>query len=125
MKRSIACVIIALAAASASPASADSGMKVCGAKYRAAKADKCLPAGQTWNQFLAQCRGASAPAMHAAAAGQTPRAPRPESAAMQAMHQRQRQCGEQWRADKAAGRLSAGQAWAKYWSECNARLKAH
>ena len=47
----------------ASPASAQANaMKDCSAKYQAAKANKTLPAGQTWIQFLAQCRKTAAPA---------------------------------------------------------------
>ena len=62
-----------------SPASAtDNAMKVCSARYQAAKA---------------------------------------------AMHERQRQCGPQWKADKAAVKIHAGTTWPEYWSACNARLK--
>ena len=41
---------------SAPASAADNAMQVCGAKYQAAKKANQLPAGQTWNQFLAQCR---------------------------------------------------------------------
>jgi hypothetical protein len=118
----------------ASPASAaDNAMKVCGAKYQAAKSAKTLPAGETWNQFLAQCRkglgtsatAASVPARPTLASASRPAShlPGAQSPAMMAMHNRQRQCGQQWKADKAAGRIPAGQTWPKYWSACNARLK--
>ena len=40
----------------ASPASAaDNAMKVCGAKYQAAKSAKTLPAGQTWPKYWSAC----------------------------------------------------------------------
>jgi hypothetical protein len=118
----------------ASPASAaDNAMKVCGAKYQAAKSAKTLPAGETWNQFLAQCRkglgtsatAAPAPARPTLASASRPASQLPgaHSPAMMAMHNRQRQCGQQWKVDKAAGRIPAGQTWPKYWSACNARLK--
>ena len=133
----------ALVAASAAtmafavPAHAENAMQVCGAKYQAAKAAKTLPAGQTWNQFLAQCRAslpkATPPAPVAttatkttvaktvtAATTKTPGQPTP---AQQAMYARERQCGAQFKADKAAGKLPAGQKWPQYWSACNKRMK--
>jgi hypothetical protein len=119
---------------------ADNVMKTCGAQYQAAKAGKTLPAGQTWNQYLAQCRAglkttpAASPAAstHALAPSAAPMAaakpashlPGAQSPAMVAMHDRQRQCGTQWKADKAAGKIPAGQKWPQYWSACNKRLKA-
>lgn len=122
-----------------SPAhAADTVMKACGARYQAAKAGKTLPAGQTWGQFLAQCRGGlkttPAEATHAlaptsvaaatpAAASRASHLPEARSPAMAAMHDRQRQCGQQWKADKAAGKIPAGQKWPQYWSACNTRMK--
>jgi hypothetical protein len=41
-----------------------------------------------------------------------------------AMHARQKQCGTEWKAAKAAGTIEKGQTWPKYWSACNKRLKA-
>ncbi len=121
---------------------ADNAMKVCGAQYQAAKKANSLPAGQTWNQYLAQCRAglktapaaaspaASTHALPPAAAPAPVAAARPashlpgaQSPAMVAMHDRQRQCGAQWKTDKAAGKIPAGQTWPKYWSACNTRLK--
>lgn len=134
-----ALTIVAAGVAATSPAQADNAMQVCGAKYQAAKTGKTLPAGQTWNQFLAQCRTtlpktSAAPAAVApaakplGAAAAAPAAPaakvaRAQSPAMAAVHDRQRQCGAQWKADKAAGKIPAGQTWPKYWSACNTRLK--
>jgi hypothetical protein len=109
-------LVAGTAIAQAGPAhAAGDVLKVCGAKYQAAKADGRLPAGQSWAQFLAQCRGTVAPAPRSAVA-----APGPATAAM---HDRQRRCGEQWKADKAANRLPAGQRWPQYWSACSKRLK--
>lgn len=127
-------------AAAASPAfaAADNAMKVCGAKYQAAKTAKTLPAGQTWNQFLAQCRGtlpktaaaatpvkpATVPAKPARVVTAKPAStPGQPTAAQSAMYARERQCGAQWRADKAAGKIPAGQTWPQYWSACNKRMK--
>ncbi len=113
----------------AAPASAAGDvMKVCGAKYQAAKADKSLPAGQTWAQYLAQCRGtqsaaAPAPAPAVKSAGGAGHLPGAQSPAMVAMHDRQHKCGQQWSADKAAGKVPKGQTWPQYWSACNTRMK--
>ena len=118
-------------------AAGDNAMKVCGAKYQAAKAGGTLPAGQTWQQFLTQCRGATgaaAPVKRLApdgAVGGKPvgtRATRTNtagvpSAAQTAMRTRMKQCSGQWQADKAAGKVPAGQTWPKYWSACSTRLK--
>jgi len=41
-----------------------------------------------------------------------------------AMHARQRACGKEWKADKAAGKIPAGMKWPQYWHECNKRKKA-
>jgi len=131
-----------IGAVSASPAvAADNAMQVCGAKYQAAKKANALPTGQTWNQYLAQCRAgmakpaavtppakpapaaatakparAVAPAKPATASGQP-------TAAQSAMYAREKQCGAQWRADKAAKKVPATQTWPQYWSACNKRIK--
>ena len=103
-------------------------MKECGAKYQAAKANNTL-GGKNWAQFLAACRGsqAAAPAAPvakpAAAAKPASHLPGAQSPAMAAMHDRQRKCGQMWQADKAAGKIPAGQKWPQYWSACNTKLK--
>ena len=42
---------------------------------------------------------------------------------MQAARLRQKQCGTEWKAEKAAGKVAAGTKWPQYWSACNKRLK--
>ena len=37
--------------------------------------------------------------------------------------QRQRQCGQEWRDAKKAGKVEKGMTWPKFWSACNTRLK--
>jgi len=37
---------------------------------------------------------------------------------------RERACGKDWKAEKAAGKIPQGMTWPKYWSECNKRKKA-
>jgi hypothetical protein len=49
---------------------------------------------------------------------------KPLSPAQQAMRERQRKCGAEWKAAKAAGKIEKGTTWPKYWSACNKRLKA-
>jgi len=128
VKMAMTALMAAGMGATAHPASAaDPGnpMKICGAKYQEEKTARTLPAGQTWVQFLAQCR-TSLP-KPAAVAADRPGAPaggRPaRSTAQTATAARQHQCGEQWKADKAAGKIPAGQTWPQYWSACNKRLK--
>jgi hypothetical protein len=128
-------IVVALGVG-ASAHAANDVMKECGAKYQAAKASNAL-GGQNWAQFLAACRkGGSAPvaapaapapmarpATPTAAAKPASHLPGAQSPAMVAMHDRQRQCGQQWKADQAAGKIPAGQKWPQYWSACNTRLK--
>lgn len=122
-KTLLAVIGAALAVAAAAPGSAagDNAMKVCGAKYQAAKAGKTLPAGQTWTQFLASCRAGLGKPAAAAAATRAP-AGQP-SAAQLAVRARMKQCSAQWQADKAGHKVAAGTTWPKYWSQCSARLK--
>lgn len=115
-------------------------MVECSAKYKAAKAAGTLN-GMKWNDFRkAQCgaeaTAAPAPAAAApaaAAAAPAPAAPaastaepgkKPVPAGRAAMIARERACGADWKAAKAAGKIPAGQKWPQYWSECNKRKKA-
>jgi hypothetical protein len=45
------------------------------------------------------------------------------SAGMQAMRERQKKCGAEWKEAKAAGKVEKGMKWPQYWSACNKRLK--
>jgi len=45
------------------------------------------------------------------------------SPAQAAMRERQKKCGAEWKAAKAAGKIQKGQTWPQYWSACNKRLK--
>jgi len=144
MKMTVAAAMLAGIGTVAPAFAADNVMKVCGAKYQAAKTAKSIPATETWNQYLAQCRAslakpaavtapvkpvppvATKPAIAKPAvvtaklAAKTPGQPSPAQAAMYA---RERQCGAQYRADKAAKKIPAGQTWPQYWSACNKRMK--
>ena len=46
------------------------------------------------------------------------------SAGVVAMRERQKKCGAEWKAAKAAGKVEKGMKWPQYWSACNKRLKA-
>jgi hypothetical protein len=58
------------------------------------------------------------------AAATTAKTKKPPSAGQQAMRERQKKCGAEWKAAKAAGKIEKGMTWPKYWSACNKRLKA-
>jgi hypothetical protein len=45
------------------------------------------------------------------------------SAGMQAMRERQKKCGAEWKDAKAAGKVEKGMKWPQFWSACNKRLK--
>jgi len=86
----------------------------------------------TEKDYVAKCRADSAkPATPATAT--TPAAPAPTMApatakkptdGRQAEYARERACGADWKAEKAAGKVPAGMTWPKFWSECNKRKKA-
>jgi hypothetical protein len=85
------------------------------------------PAATTTPAPTAPAASTAKPAATAPAATGAGTAAKPgaqPSAAKTAAHQRQEACGAEWRAAKAAGKISAGQTWPKYWSACNTRLKA-
>jgi hypothetical protein len=44
-------------------------------------------------------------------------------AARQAAHERQKQCGAEWKKMRADGKVEKGMTWPKYYSACNKRLK--
>jgi hypothetical protein len=46
------------------------------------------------------------------------------TAAQLALRERQKKCGAEWKAAKAAGKIESGMKWPQYWSACNKRLKA-
>lgn len=46
-----------------------------------------------------------------------------QTPAQKAMYDRERQCGQMWKASKVSGSIPSGQTWPQYWSQCNARLK--
>src|SRR5262249_8658982 len=129
---------LASAAALAPVAAQAKTMKECAAEW-----DKMKAANQTggvkYRGFTKQCMsGGAAPVGAApapsppttaappppAGAGTTPAKPATGSPGRQAMIARERACGGEWKADKAAGRIPAGMKWPQYWSECDKRKKS-
>jgi hypothetical protein len=49
---------------------------------------------------------------------------RTPSPGQQAARARQKQCGAEWKAARAAGKVDKKMKWPQFWSECNKRLKA-
>lgn len=102
-------------------------MAECSAKYKAAKAAGTLN-GMKWNDFRkAQC-GSDTTAAPGPGPATTPptttTTTTPPSGGRQAMYARERECGKEWKAEKAAGTRPAGMKWPQFWHECDARMKA-
>ncbi len=137
MKTRCLILVAALAGAAAlAPVAAQAKtMKECAAEWDKMKAAK-QTGGMKYRDFSKQCMAGGAAPVGAAPAPATPTtaAPLPSAGAAtpsaagktgrQAMVARERACGAEWKADKAAGRIPAGQKWPQYWSECDKRKKA-
>lgn len=122
-------------------------MKECAAQWQKMKADKTT-GGKTYKDFSKDCMAdsaatpAAAPATTAkpattatttakpaatsttkpaATATTTDKKPSP---AQEAMYERERACGAEWKEAKAAGKVAKNMTWPKYWSDCNKRMKA-
>ena len=52
------------------------------------------------------------------------KAKKPPTAGQLAARERQKKCGAEWKAAKAAGKIEKGMKWPQYWSACNKRLKS-
>jgi hypothetical protein len=133
--RCLIVVAVLASAAALAPAVQAKTMKECAAEW-----DKMKAANQTggmkYRDFSKQCMAGGAAPVGAAPAPAVPTtaAPRPATGAgtttaagktgRQAMVARERACGAEWKADKAAGKIPAGQKWPQYWSECDKRKKA-
>ena len=119
-------------------------MKECAAQWKDMKAAN-QTAGMKYRDFSKQCMsGEAAPAAETApATGTAPATAAPAPAAPpsagttpaaapavkpspghEAMVARERTCGAEWKADKAAGKIQEGMKWPQYWSACNKRKKA-
>ena len=113
-------------------------MKECAAQWQEMKTSG-QTGGMKYRDFSKQCMSGGAAPVGAAPAPATPTTAAPAPAAgagtpaakpasgssgRQAMIARERACGAEWKADKAAGKIPAGQKWPQYWSECDKRKKA-
>jgi hypothetical protein len=128
------CAAVFAAGVALAPAQAKT-MKECAAEWDKMKAAK-QTSGMKYRDFSKQCMAgtaapsapttaAPAPATTPASAPATTAKPAPTgSAGRQAMIARERACGAEWKADKAAGKIQAGMKWPQYWSECDKRKKA-
>jgi hypothetical protein len=127
-----------LAAVSA-PAQAKT-MKECAAQWKEMKAANQTN-GMKYRDFSKQCMsgetGAPSPPPPAAETKTpappppaatiktaTPPAAKPVSPGRAAMIARERACGAEWKADKAAGKIPVGMKWPQYWSACDKRKKS-
>jgi len=85
--------------------------------------------GKVSGQALAQATTAPAEkadpskATTKAKAATTKKKKRELTAGQKSARERQRQCGQEWREAKKAGKIEKGTTWPKYWSACNTRLK--
>lgn len=140
-------VILPVLALSGAPALAQQKtVKACQAEWKTNEAAN-KAAKITEKAYVAKCRAeraavqpASAPPAAAPAPKASTSAPPPTAApattvakpatasqpkdGRQAEYARERACGQDWKADKAAGKTPAGMKWPQYWSECNKRKKA-
>jgi len=116
-------------------ANAESVMRLCATQWKEAKAAGTT-GGQTWPQFLAQCRAsesgaAAAPASAPAPASQSgslfpwwrPSAPASNVAAPSGGESVMRECASQWKEAKAAG-TTGGQTWPQFLAQCRANRTA-
>ena len=116
------CLILLTVLASAAafaPAAQAKTMKECAAEWDKMKAAN-QTSGMKYRDFTKQCMSGTA----APAPATTTAKPATGSPGRQAMIARERACGAEWKADKAAGRIQAGMKWPQYWHECDARKKA-
>src|SRR5437764_12413693 len=127
----IVVAVLASAAALGPVAVQAKTMKECAAEWDKMKAAKQI-GGMKYRDFSKQCMAGTAAAPAAPTAAPTTAAPAPPaatpapatttakpatgSAGRQAMIARERACGAEWKADKAAGKIQAGMKWPQYWS---------
>ena len=124
-------ICLAAFAALAVPAGAKT-MKECAAQWQEMKAANQTN-GMKYRDFSKQCMSEGAPPAAAPPPAAEKPAPTPATAAgekkpvsggRQAEYARERACGAEWKAAKAAGTRPPGMKWPQYWSECNKRKKA-
>jgi len=143
-------IVLATFASVSAPAQAKT-MKECAAQGEELK-EKDQTAGMKYRDFSKQCMSEGGTAAPEAKPAPTPPPPaaektappppmkpaattpppatttttgtKPESPGHAAMVARERACGAEWKADKAAGKVPAGMHWPQFWSACDKRKKA-
>ena len=109
----------------------------CAAQLKAGLASSKVKAGTKIEDFMKTCKptppaapvppaAAAKPVTPPAATAVKPVTPPADAgkAGKAAENSRIKQCGVEWKAMKAANKVPAGLTWPKFWSECDARLKA-
>ena len=122
--------VAAFATAVSIPAQAKT-MKECAAQWQDMKANNQTN-GMKYRDFSKQCMSEGAPAAETRRQPRhrRPRQPPPTNppqsrpADGRPCIARERACGAEWKAEKAAGKIPPGQKWPQYWSACNKRKKA-
>ena len=136
-----AAIAFGLALAGPTAANAQSVMKICASQWKEAQSAGTT-GGQTWPQFLAQCRAnqsagaaptsaTSAPAPAAQSGSLFPwwqpsaptSAPASNAGAPSAGQSVMRQCASQWKEAKAAG-TTGGQTWPQFLAQCRASQRS-
>ena len=136
-----AAIAFGLALASPTAANAQSVMKICASQWKEAQSAGTT-GGQTWPQFLAQCRAnqsagaaptsaTSAPAPAAQSGSLFPwwqpsaptSAPASNAGAPSGGQSVMRQCASQWKEAKAAG-TTGGQTWPQFLAQCRASQRS-
>jgi hypothetical protein len=77
---------------------------------------------QTEEQSKAKSETSKSTAKSKATTSKATTSKREPTAGQLAARERQKQCGVEWKAAKAAGKTK-GTTWPKFWSACNTRLK--
>ena len=128
-----AMIAFGLSAGGSTAANAESIMRECATQWKDAKAAGTT-GGQTWPEFLAQCRakeGGAAAAPAPAPASQSgslfpwlrPSAPASNVGAPPAGESVMRACATQWKDAKAAG-TTGGESWPQFLAQCRASRTA-
>ena len=127
-----AAIAFGLSAAGPAPANAQSVMRLCASQWKEAQAAGTT-GGQTWPQFLAQCRASQSGPAAPPASTPAP-APAPQSGSLFPWRQPSAPasapangrsvmslCAGQWKDAKAAG-TTGGQTWPQFLRQCRARV---
>ena len=115
---SAALLAFGIALAGSSAANAESVMKMCGDQWKAAKAAGTTN-GETWPQFLSQCRAQQNSAGMGGGMAPAPVAPAPTAAQAPAGVKTASQCNAEYAANKAAIR-AGGQTKREFVAACRA-----